>query len=158
MLHRFFLRFGSDDLHIPCGLGLQLAAHFLRLGFHLTFLDLLFFELQGVAHFFCGQFFCNQSFHAAAVIRRQIDLAHLHAAQHQALLRQFDFEFGFNRLLNLNAFARENLAHGVARKGFVGHALHCWINQFVAHILLCAAGHADHFAGINGIAHHQINT
>ena len=87
VLHRLFLRLGGDDLLARGRLGGLLAAHFLGLAVELGLLDVLVLQLQRVAHLLGRQLLGQQALHAAPVVRRQVDLAHLHGAQHDAVLR-----------------------------------------------------------------------
>ena len=67
------------------GLGGLLAAHLLGLAVELHFLHPLVLELQRVAHLLGRELLGEQPVHAAPVVGGQVDLAHLHRAQHDAV-------------------------------------------------------------------------
>ena len=122
--HRLFLRLGRDDLLLAGGLGGLLALDLVGLGFERGLLDLLVLQFEREAHLLAREFLGEQRLHAALVVGRQVDLADLHVAQHDAVGGQLRTQFGLDHLLDLGALGREDLAHRVAREHAVDHAAH----------------------------------
>ena len=158
MLHCFFLCLGGDHLFVAGGFGGCFALDLVGLRFQFGLLHLLALQVQRVFHLFRFQFFGQQFFHALPVLVRQIDLAHQHAAQQDAVAGQFRFQLVFNLLLDVAALGRENFAHRIAGKGLVDHTLHCRLDDFAIDIGRQLLRHRAQFAGVERVADGQVDS
>ena len=157
MLHRLGLRPRGDDLLVAGRFGGLLAPHFFRFGDELGFLHLFGFELECVAHLFGFELFGEQFFHAGTVVGGQVDLAHLHRAQHDAVGAELGFQLGLDRLLDFSALAGENFTHGVAREDLVDDASHRRLDDIGVQVVRQVPRHRGDLGGVERVAHRQID-
>ena len=157
MLHRLGLRTCGDDLLVARGLGVLLAPHLLGLGLERGFLHALVLQLQRVAHLLGLELFGQQLLHAGAVVGRQVDLADLHRAQHDAVGGELGLQLGLDRLLDIGALAGEDLAHRVAREHLVDDALHGGLDDLAVAVVRQVPRHRCDARRVQRIAHRQVH-
>ena len=157
MPHRLLLRLGGDDLLARGGVGRGLPADLVCLGLERDLLDLLLLQLERVAHLLGLQFLGKQLLHAVAVVRREIDVADLHRLEGDAVGSELGTQFVFDAALDFLALGGEDLAHRVARERVIGHALHLRSDDLGIDIGRQAAGDTRHLAGIDAVAHRDID-
>ena len=124
MLHGLFLSARGYDLLLTSRLGRLLPPHLVGLGLELRLLHLGLLELERIADLLGLELLGEELPHAGAILRRQIHLSHVHAAEHKPYRRKLRRQLGHDFLLNLGALAREDLARRVPGKQGVHDPLH----------------------------------
>ncbi len=157
MLHGLLLRARCDDLFLAGRFRRGLPPHLVGLGLELLLLDLRLLELQGVTDLLGLELLGQQLLHAGPIIRRQIHLPHVDAAQHQSHGIELGLELGDQLALDVRAPLREDLAHGVPGKGGIDDSLDRWRDQVRADVVGKFLRHLREAGSIDGPANREVD-
>ena len=157
VLHGFLLRARCDDLFLAGRFRRRLPPHLVGLGFELLLLDLRLLELQGVMDLLGLELLRQKLLHAGPIIRRQIHLPHVDAAQHQSHGIELGLELGDQLALDVRPPLREDLAHGVPGKGGVDDSLDRWRDEVRADVVGKFLRHLGEAGSIHGPANREVD-